>query len=57
MILFDCKVIFVSSKHNTGGANIEALQDQLKELNLDDKQYERLKEFLNQKDKVNRLLF
>ena len=45
----------ICSKNTTGGANLEALQKKLNELDLDDQQRERLETFLTQKQKVGEL--
>ena len=44
------------SRQNGAQASLEALQQKLKELDIDDQQRERLQEFLSQKQKVGELL-
>ena len=44
------------SRQNGSQANLEALQQKLLELDLDDQQRERLEEFLSQKQKIGELL-
>ncbi|XP_076443732.1 dual specificity mitogen-activated protein kinase kinase 1-like isoform X2 [Babylonia areolata] len=45
-----------SDRQNGAQASLEALQQKLKELDIDDQQRERLEEFLSQKQKVGELL-
>uniref|UniRef100_A0A0B6ZVN3 mitogen-activated protein kinase kinase n=1 Tax=Arion vulgaris TaxID=1028688 RepID=A0A0B6ZVN3_9EUPU len=45
-----------SDRQNGAQANLEALQQKLQELDIDDKQRERLEEFLTQKQKIGELL-
>ena len=46
----------LSSRGNGAQANLEALQQKLQELDIDDQQRERLEEFLSQKQKMGELL-
>ncbi|XP_071119043.1 dual specificity mitogen-activated protein kinase kinase 1-like isoform X1 [Haliotis cracherodii] len=43
-------------RQNNGAANLEALQQKLKELDIDDQQRERLEQFLTQKQRVGELV-
>ncbi|KAK0057446.1 dual specificity mitogen-activated protein kinase kinase 1-like isoform X1 [Biomphalaria glabrata] len=45
-----------SDRQNGAQANLEALQQKLQELDIDDQQRERLEEFLSQKQKIGELL-
>ena len=48
--------VIVCRRQNGAQASLEALQQKLKELDIDDQQRERLEEFLSQKQKVGELL-